>query len=105
MKKEKLKTILNTITLLILIIIARYLENIFIRVLVVFIASVILDLIYEIFKNNILKENDFFDIIKSIKNETDIKEKQANIITILFLPVIQTISVIVISFFIITPIF
>ena len=100
MNENYLSKIISGISLILLMIIASYINNILVRLVVVFILSIILDLTIEIINYIIYKKADFILCLKEIKTEKDKKQKQANILILFFLPIFQTITVIILSVFI-----
>ncbi len=100
MNKNYLSKILPGISIILLMIIASYINNILVRIVGVFILSIIFDLAIEIIDYAIYKENDLILCLKEIKTEKDKKQKQANIIMLLVVPFLETITVIIITAFI-----
>ncbi len=100
MNKNYLSKILPGISIILLMIIASYINNILVRIVGVFILSIIFDLAIEIIDYAIYKENDLILCLKEIKTKKDKKQKQANIIMLLVVPFLETITVIIITAFI-----
>ncbi len=100
MNKKCLIKIFDKIFLMLLMIIASYINNILVRIVGVFILSIIFVLAIEIIEYTIYKKTDFILCIKEIKTEKDKKHKQANIIMLFVIPFLETIMVIIITAFI-----
>lgn len=97
MSKSNSNKIIYSISMIFLMIIASYINNILIRIIGVFILAILFDLAIEILEYTIYKNTGFILCLKEILTEKNIKQKQANIISLLFVPFFQTITVIILS--------
>lgn len=100
MKKDIFRRISSLISTALLFIIASYIPYILIRILIVFIISIIFYILFEILEIKIYKESEFFDHIKEWRTEKDHKQLFVNIVTLLFLPILQTLFIIILEYFI-----
>jgi hypothetical protein len=84
----------NLISLILFIVIAGLIDNIFLRIFGVFLISLIYEVSYDILFN----KKEFLKVINIMKKENDKKQKQAFAIIYLFIPLFETIIVIGIDF-------
>jgi len=92
------RKVIDNILIVLGIIIACNIKNILIRISVVFIIYIVCNLILELYEYNMNKKDEFASILKEIRSEKDTKQRQADIITLLFLPIVQTILTILVAF-------
>lgn len=98
MKKEAFRRIsssLSTVLLLLLVVLTKYT---LISILTVFIMSIVLTVISELLEIKFYGSSEVFKLIRERKKEKDSNRAFAAIGPLLFLPVIQTILVIIIAY-------
>ena len=100
MNKNILGRLASGISLIILLIIASYISNALLRAVIVFIFSVIFDLVVEIIEYAVYKKSDLLSCLKEIKADKNKSQKQASFLTLIFVPVFKTAAVLILSVFI-----
>lgn len=98
--KEIIHKILYLITLILLFSMAYYVNNIFLRIVLVFIAAIIANLVIEVFNHLVFKKSELFLIINMIKTKPGKSQKTTDILTLFYIPIFQSISVIILSVFV-----